>query len=287
MRTRIISAAVGIVILLAVLYMHSTVVLPIAVSAISAMMLFELLRAAKLDSHKGLLAVVEICGIAVPMLYSVYFVKDETMNVQKPSVFTPAAILAVTLLCTFAVFFVWLREHKEIRCEQAFFALSVMIMVPQSMSTAILLDRRSGLFYLIMALCGAWIADTGAYFTGVTIGKHKLCPEISPKKTVEGFIGGIVTTGIVYSIAFCIHNGFELSQVLFAFILGGVCAVIGTLGDLSASMIKRQVGIKDYGNIMPGHGGIMDRFDSVLFVLPVFYAFVVLVHGLLAARIQF
>ena len=119
------------------------------------------------------------------------------------------------------------------------------------------------------------------------MGKHKLCPEISPKKTVEGFIGGIVTTGIVYSIAFCIHSGFEVSRVLFAFVLGGICAVIGTLGDLSASMIKRQAGIKDYGNIMPGHGGVMDRFDSVLFVLPVFYAFVVLVQGLMADRIQF
>ena len=127
------------------------------------------------------------------------------------------------------------------------------------------------------SLCGAWIADTGAYFSGVALGKHKLCPEISPKKTIEGFIGGILTTGIVYAVAFGVRFGFIVQNVLIAFILGIVCAVIGTLGDLSASMVKRQIGFKDYGNIMPGHGGLMDRFDSVLFVLPTFYAFIAVI----------
>ena len=121
-----------------------------------------------------------------------------------------------------------------------------------------------------------WIADTGAYFSGVALGKHKLCPEISPKKTIEGFIGGILTTGIVYLIAFCVYDGFEFKTAIFAFLIGIVCAVIGTVGDLSASMVKRQIGFKDYGKIMPGHGGLMDRFDSILFVLPTFYAFVTL-----------
>lgn len=286
MRTRIISAAVGLVILGVILFLHGTIVLPIAVSAVSAIMLYELLKAVKLTSFKDVLIPVEVCGIAVPLLYSSYYRYDEAMSAMYLDPNIPAAILGAALICAFFVFFAWLRHHKEIGYEKTFFALAVMVLVPQSMSTAILLDRRTSLFYLCMALCGAWIADSGAYFTGVTIGKHKLCPEISPKKTVEGFIGGIVTTGIVYSVAFCIHSGFTVSCALFAFVLGGICAVIGTLGDLSASMVKRQVGIKDYGNIMPGHGGLMDRFDSVLFVLPVFYAFVVLVHGLMADRIQ-
>lgn len=285
MRTRIISAAVGVAILLVVLYFHAGIVFPLAVSAIVAIMLFELLKAVELTSNKAIFIAAELCGIAVPLLYSLYFRFDEGMNAQYLDPVIPAAILGVTLLCAFIVFFTWLRHHKEIGFEKTFFVLAVMVLVPQSMSTAILLDRRTSLFYLCMALCGAWIADTGAYFTGITLGKHKLCPEISPKKTVEGLAGGIVTTGLVYSIAFCIHSGFDVTRMLLAFFLGAVCAVIGTLGDLSASMIKRQVGIKDYGNIMPGHGGIMDRFDSVLFVLPVFYAFVVLVHGLLADRI--
>jgi len=149
-----------------------------------------------------------------------------------------------------------------------------MVLVPQAMSTMVRIDRmdeENGLFLLIMGLCGAWIADTGAYFTGVAFGKHKLCPEISPKKTIEGFAGGITFTGIAYAVAFSIRGGFSVSTAAAAFCVGAVCAVIGTVGDLSASMVKRQIGFKDYGRIMPGHGGLMDRFDSVLFVLPTFY----------------
>ena len=150
-----------------------------------------------------------------------------------------------------------------------------MVLVPQAMSCIVRIDRmdsENGLFLLVMGLCGAWIADTGAYFTGVAFGKHKLCPEISPKKTIEGFVGGIVVTGIVFVAATAIRAGkFQLSSACILFVMGAVCAVIGTVGDLSASMVKRQIGFKDYGKIMPGHGGMMDRFDSVLFVLPTFY----------------
>ena len=112
---------------------------------------------------------------------------------------------AVTLAAAFVVFVTWLRRHKELRYEQIFFALASMVLVPQAMSTMVRIDRmdsENGLFLLIMGLCGAWIADTGAYFTGVAFGKHKLCPEISPKKTIEGFVGGILTTGIVFAMHF-------------------------------------------------------------------------------------
>ena len=96
------------------------------------------------------------------------------------------------------------------------------------------------------------------------------------KKTIEGLVGGILTTAIVYTVAFSVYYGFTAKRAVIAFVTGAVCAVIGTVGDLSASMVKRQIGFKDYGKIMPGHGGLMDRFDSVLFVLPTFYAFIAL-----------
>ena len=158
-----------------------------------------------------------------------------------------------------------------------FFVLAVMILVPQAMTTMVRMERydpENGLFLLVMGLCGAWIADTGAYFSGVALGKHKLCTEISPKKTIEGLVGGILTTAIAYSVAFSLYYGFTGKRAAVAFVTGAVCAVIGTVGDLSASMVKRQIGFKDYGKIMPGHGGLMDRFDSVLFVLPTFYVFI-------------
>ncbi|WP_024859302.1 phosphatidate cytidylyltransferase [Ruminococcus flavefaciens] len=298
MLTRIISGAVGVVLLGIVLCFHATIVLPIAVAAIIAVMLFELLRAVKLHKCIPILLAAEACGIAVPLLYGYfhkakdvqYYLTDFRMYGEN-TIIDPAYTLYVfcaVLLAAFVIFITWLKKHKEIRYEQVFFVLAVMVLVPQAMTTMIRIERLgkpmligstytvSGLFLLVMGLCGAWIADTGAYFTGVAIGKHKLCPEISPKKTIEGLVGGIVTTAVVYAIAFSAYYGFTAKRAAIAFATGAVCAVIGTVGDLSASMVKRQIGFKDYGKIMPGHGGLMDRFDSVLFVLPTFYAFIAL-----------
>ena len=284
MLTRIISGAVGVVLIAAVLFFHDTLVLPIAVAAIIAVMLFELLRAVKLEKCLPIICVVEQCGVAIPFIYSSFYYTEEIQKdgvvINNVRIDGAASVIAFALVLTaaFVIFLTWLGKHKEIRYEQVFFALAVMILVPQAMTTMVRIERYSsedGLFLLIMGLCGAWIADTGAYFTGVAFGKHKLCPEISPKKTIEGFVGGIVTTGIVYAAAFTVYFGkVNIGAIAVTFIMGAVCAVIGTVGDLSASMVKRQIGFKDYGKIMPGHGGLMDRFDSVLFVLPTFYAFI-------------
>ncbi|MDD6060219.1 MAG: phosphatidate cytidylyltransferase [Ruminococcus sp.] len=284
MLTRIISGAVGVVILSAVLFFHDTIVLPIAVAAMIAIMLYELLRAVKMEKCIPVLCAAELCGICVPFLSSVG--SGSSFCIFDIEVFSgedvPFCCFLLVLAAGFVIFLTWLRNHKTIRYEQIFFVLAVMILVPQAMSSIVRIDRNNGsdgLFLLIMGLCGAWIADTGAYFTGVAIGKHKLCPEISPKKTIEGFIGGIVTTGVVYAAAFSVYSGdFEIGRAALTFVLGAVCAVIGTIGDLSASMVKRQIGFKDYGKIMPGHGGLMDRFDSVLFVLPTFYVFTTIVN---------
>jgi phosphatidate cytidylyltransferase len=286
MLTRIISGAVGAVLLAAVLFFHDTVVLPVAVAFIISVMLFELLRAVKLHKCLPILIAAEACGIAVPVMYGIMTKLTVDGPVVPPHYEFCAwryahdynmYVFAAILLCAFMVFITWLRNHKEIRYEQVFFVLAVMILVPQAMTTMVRMERydsENGLFLLVMGLCGAWIADTGAYFSGVALGKHKLCPEISPKKTIEGLVGGILTTAIAYSVAFSIYYGFTGKRVAIAFVTGAVCAVIGTVGDLSASMVKRQIGFKDYGKIMPGHGGLMDRFDSVLFVLPTFYMFI-------------
>ena len=116
----------------------------------------------------------------------------------------------------------------------------------------------------------AWATDTFAYFTGYFLGKNKLCPTISPKKTVEGAIGGIIgstVSCIVFSMYFIEAN------LIYVALLGSIGSVIAQMGDLFASKIKRYIGIKDFGNIMPGHGGILDRFDSIIFVAPIVYYF--------------
>ena len=290
MLTRIISGAVGAAILAFVHYFHNSMLLPVAVSFMIAVMLFELIRAVKLEKIIPILLSAEFAGISLPFL--VYFKEKGILlldfsesGLQGDPEFVYRSItglyqiyyFAIILISAFIIFVTWLRNHKKVRYEQLFLVLAVMILVPQAMSTMIRIERmddKNGLFLLVIALCGAWIADTGAYFTGVAIGKHKLCPEISPKKTIEGFIGGVLTTALVYMLAFSLYFGFTPIRAIIAFITGAFCALVGAIGDLSASMVKRQIGFKDYGKIMPGHGGLMDRFDSVLFVLPTFYLFI-------------
>lgn len=123
-----------------------------------------------------------------------------------------------------------------------------------------------------LVFISAWATDTFAYFTGYFFGSHKLCPEISPKKTVEGAVGGILGSVLV-SILF----GYYIApQIIFhCAIIGFLGSIVGQFGDLTASVFKRYVGIKDYGKIMPGHGGILDRFDSILFTAPIVYYYII------------
>jgi len=119
----------------------------------------------------------------------------------------------------------------------------------------------------------AWATDSMAYFTGMAIGKHKLCPKISPKKTVEGAIGGILGC-VVFDILFIyIISRFNTFSVNYtnAIILALLASVFSQIGDLAASRIKREYDVKDFGNLIPGHGGILDRFDSALLISPVVY----------------
>lgn len=119
--------------------------------------------------------------------------------------------------------------------------------------------------WLWVALCIPWVADTLAYFTGYFLGKRKLCPEISPKKTVEGAIGGVVGTGVVALVVYGCTMGWSSLPALIGVPLAAMLlAVVSIFGDLFASVLKRQFGVKDYGFIFPGHGGVMDRFDSTI-----------------------
>ncbi|EYE89340.1 hypothetical protein Q428_03420 [Fervidicella metallireducens AeB] len=124
----------------------------------------------------------------------------------------------------------------------------------------------------------AWFSDTFAYYTGRFFGKRKLCPEVSPKKTIEGAFGGLIGSlvGVLLWWLINSNSNIRLFQLLILAILAGC---VSQIGDLSASLIKRYVGVKDYGKIMPGHGGILDRFDSILFVTPVVYYYIVLLMG--------
>ena len=147
-------------------------------------------------------------------------------------------------------------------------------------------NQFESIYLIMMILCFAWGGDSAAYFAGRYFGKHKLAPVVSPHKTIEGAIGGVLGSGVLGVLctlaaqALSVHlaggkaclllERMSASAVsyLVVFILGMACSLLGILGDLFASAVKRQCAIKDYGTIFPGHGGIMDRFDSVTFIAP-------------------
>ena len=155
-------------------------------------------------------------------------------------------------------------------------ALIGYVAFPLGCSVLLLFNIPQGWFWLVMALATPWISDTAAYFIGSIFGRHTIVPHISPKKTIEGCLGGIVGTMLLLAVYF--HFVLRLQpdmsravqpNTLFALAAGLVLSVSSQLGDWLASAIKRWCGIKDFGKILPGHGGLMDRFDSAFFTMPV------------------
>ncbi|HZK37926.1 MAG TPA: phosphatidate cytidylyltransferase, partial [Clostridia bacterium] len=152
-----------------------------------------------------------------------------------------------------------------------------LIYIPFLLGHILLITKQANDIVIWLIFIAAWGTDTLAYFSGYLFGKRKLCPSISPKKTVEGAIGGMLGSMIISLI----FGYFFLKDYLFAVaLIGFLGSIAAQIGDLSASLIKRDIGIKDFGNIMPGHGGILDRFDSILFTAPtVYYILIFLING--------
>ena len=179
--------------------------------------------------------------------------------------------LIVILAFTVLFFSEMLRTHGKLPFQQIAMSIVAGTLIPFLLSALVRIRiMENGEFLIAAPFVMAFLTDTGAYLVGCAIGKHKLCPIISPKKTVEGLFGGIlggIVGMIVYGLVLQYFFGFTVNY-LFAVIYGALGAGGATFGDLMFSVIKRQTGIKDYGNLLPGHGGILDRFDSVAIVAP-------------------
>lgn len=272
MKQRIISAIIGLAVLAVVMAFYNTILFNFAIMLIGCLAVYEILLATKYVENKALAAICLLFSATVP------FLAHSNMK------------LVVPVICcafVFSLFILLIAEHKILRIEQMGFAFFISMLVPFSMSTLVLVrdmfdNAVVSSFYILIALSCAWASDSGAYFAGLAFGRHKLAPEISPKKTVEGMIGGVVLNLIFVLAIFFTYRwaalrfaGIVLAADYFRLLLLGVIgSVMGVLGDLSASIIKRQCAIKDFGTIIPGHGGILDRFDSVLFAAPTTYLFI-------------
>ncbi len=193
------------------------------------------------------------------------------------------------LLYALLFFGLVLFHHEKFRFAEAGAAFGMTLLIVSAMTCLVQIRDFAGVhgaFYVYMTICASWVSDAGAYFAGSFWGKHKLCPTLSPKKTVEGVFGGfflnvlaMIVFGVSYNYIF--YGGALRMSYLSLVLIGLIATVISILGDLTFSFIKRSRGIKDYGSIIPGHGGILDRFDSVVFVAPFVYFFVQLLPMIL------
>ncbi|MFC1611249.1 phosphatidate cytidylyltransferase [Myxococcota bacterium] len=191
----------------------------------------------------------------------------------------PALPLGPAIMAATLVLFVAILAHPDpietSIARIAFVGLGVVYCGGLFPYLARLRGMEEGLTLAAAALFCTWAADTGAYFAGRSLGRHRLYPKISPKKTVEGCVGGILAAvGAAFLVCWLFDSSLELLHVI---VIGAVAAVVGTVGDLTASLLKRSVGAKDSGNLIPGHGGVLDRFDGVMFVAPTIYLYVLVV----------
>ena len=267
MKQRIITSVIGLVILAVVVLGFETLLLNVVVSLISLLALMELLKAAGYLRHRSLAAVAGIYAVLFPFFRAFW-----NMDL----------LPLVSLLYFLALLCVLLRWHNDISFQEMLTVGAFGILIPASFTNVVLLRNnhgwQGGIFCFLILLGSAWYSDTCAYFTGHAWGKHKLSPVISPHKTVEGLIGGLVGSVLcnlamasVYSKIVSMMgtpNEIAYGAVALVTLCGSVASV---LGDLAASTHKRQPRDHHFGNIMPGHGRIMDRFDSVLLVSPVVY----------------
>lgn len=262
MKTRILTAVIGIPVLLLAILLPWTMVFSCAVAFVAALAVYEVLHVSGVTKFPVLTVVAVAFSAVVPFFNRL-----------------PEAIVVLfVIVYVMGLLFLYLRQHKKIAIEALAMAFFSSVYVSFSLSCAAYLRSMEahGLFYVFLSFGIAWFADAGAYFIGVFFGKHKLCPEISPKKTVEGLFGGFVSSilltllmGWIYESLFLKHLETVSYPLLLLLTLLG--AALSVVGDLFASLIKRQYDIKDYGNFFPGHGGMMDRFDSLLPVFPLVY----------------
>lgn len=269
MKTRIISGIVMALIVAAFLSLGilvSPLFITAFIAAVTAVAVYELLHNAA-----GIKSKAALVGACAYSLLNVFALDENTIDLINISRFELSVSLSIIYFIFASV--VILVFHKSFTLTHIIMLAAMPIPVSFAFSSlGTVLSHERGIFYLLMLLNFSSVCDMGAYFVGSTLGRHKLCPEISPKKTAEGAVGGILSSIVVSLILVFTFSVTE--KLLAALLLTVPFCILGMIGDLFASAIKRTAGIKDYGNLIPGHGGILDRFDSIIMIAPLFSLFV-------------
>ncbi len=263
MKTRVLSAVVGIPIAVGIMILGSFygIAVDIGFAIVASMCVFEGLSANKLDKK----LTISVPCIAFCFIFCLFYSYNYVVPI-------------LTFVYVTALFLSMIFNHEHVVFPDLSYAFIITLMCTLGLWTVIyVFDHSSnivGIFYAVTALATPWLADAAAYFGGSLLGKHKLCPKISPKKTVEGAVSGVIAGALLSLLIGVVFEKFffKTGEVVNYFSLGlfGLLgSIISIIGDLSFSLIKRSIGVKDYGSLIPGHGGMLDRFDSVIFSSPV------------------
>lgn len=282
MKTRVITAIVLLAVLAFVVWQIYTPALVLVIAFLSAVASNEIMKCAKIK-NKFILVTGTAFSAIVPFFANEKclepFVSAEVFGKIIGAV--PSVVFVIVLALVF--FLSMLRNYSTTKFEDVTTAFFASVVVPYGFSIIVRLrniggeNKQIGVYLIFYALICALATDTGAQLTGMAIGKHKMCPNISPKKTIEGAVGGLVFSSILNVCAVLLYNHFADEKIEKALMIVLLCAsvfvsMLGMFGDLTASVLKRNFGVKDFGKIFPGHGGVMDRFDSSLFTLAATYA---------------
>lgn len=253
-----------------------TAFFPFMLSILSVLAVYEIQRVIGLKNFP-IRILSYIVSVALPFI----------INYDLAQLMVPYFIIYIIIIFLFLIL-----DYDNVHFSQVAIVIFTSISIPFAFGSVLLIrdfyvsypnifSKNESVFFILLAIFSAGLADAFAYFIGSRYGKHKLSPKISPKKSIEGAIGGLVGAPIMCIVIFIIYKKFLLDQTTITYLGVGIASlilsVISMIGDLAASTLKRNYNAKDFSNILPGHGGIMDRFDSQLFVLPTMYAIIELV----------
>ncbi len=262
MLKRIITSIVAIGVLLPILIFSHTPLFPLAVAVVTLISLFELFKCMGVEKKVFLTLPLYLYAAVSPFLMR-YVFAGEAMTYA--IIGFMAGALYLIYLFTFVV---WSHGRLVFSNALTVFGMSVYVIAAMNCILYVRDYTDGGKYLYLLIFLGAWITDIFAYFTGYFLGKHKLIEDVSPKKTIEGSIGGIVFCSLFYvGFGFIVDKFFSAdANFIFLAISGIILSVISQIGDLIMSVIKRHYKIKDFGKLFPGHGGMLDRFDSILAV---------------------